>query len=870
MTAILKNVFENSIGISVIILILFFLRGIIGKRYTARWQYWVWIILTLRLILPFDISMGKFEPPLEINMSDPVVYEKPVQSDSEDTVTTAPDYSDNKPIDFTEDNIVIMEEDNIYDRNIFEYTAGLMKRSSIVLSDFLCFIWICGAVMLLCIRLGSYFIARTSLMKTLKPYETDMGYIQQRLNIGGEVEVFTSYMVTTPVLTGVFNPRIIIPEDSINDVHLQLALYHELVHYKRCDIGVKLLLFAVTCTYWYNPCIWLMNRLAMEDIELSCDETIYRKMGTDGKSLYGESILMFAAKKKENLLYSTSFSNNKQTTANRIKNIFNSSKKRTSAVALAFIVVFAMLSGSLVACTTAEAEIPVPDSNTVLEIGPEDDTALYIINLYEKYSQGRDYDCNTVLDDFMNQYYHIKPALWGLFNEMGFSQYRNYYNDYGDYQYEIPADLFLPVANALYETKYEMNEGNFDIFEGNVIIYDPKLTNLTSAYGKDYKITLVPLGKRILESNDICYSFERRNNGEITGYVDYVVTPYIMEDVPYILNYKFNDGDTIYAIKEVASSKDIFRGEEKIVEISTPDDLIKMSIDYAANGHKYFNYTYILTNDIDMNGIDSFLPIGRNKKLSYDDRDTSADGFCSVFDGKGYTIKNLTVIDSQEFNCGEYYAGFFAEISKYGTVKNLNLENLNIVSNNTAGGFAGTVCGVVENCTVQGTVKTQASAGGFAANINGYSSTVIKNCVADVDVYGESVLGGFVGCSSYWGYENRSVEYTIENCISYGSVNSDKFTGVNYSHYDNPNTIGGFAGRAITGNYVNCHVQTPIHLNHTANMVGSFVAVSENVATYTNCTYNPETAGNWHLIGTFEGKNSNGDYRGFEFTETVK
>ena len=544
--------------------------------------------------------------------------------------------------------------------------------------------------------------------------------------------------------------------------------------------------------------------------------------------------------------------------------------KKILSVLLSIILAFSTTACSINGTETDISDEPVIDSNTVLEIGPEDDTAIYFINLYEKYSLGKDYDSNTVLDDFMNQYYNLKPAIWGLFVENNVTLYRNYYNDGQDFQYEIPLDLFLPVANAMYETSVDITEANLDILGGNVIVYNPKHTTLSSTYGNDYKITLVPLGKRILETNDICYSFERRNNGEIVGYVDYTVTPCVLEDVPYMLDYKLADGDTIYAIKEVVSSADVFRGERKIIEISTPQDLIEFSNDYALNGHKYINYRYELVNDIDMFGVTDFLPVGRNKKLSYDERDTSVDGFCSVFEGNGYTIKNLTLTDKQSIYSYEYYVGFFAEISQYGIVRNLNLENINITSNTVTGGFAGTIAGIVENCHINGKVSTISSAGGFAGNIRGYSSTSIKNCTADVDVYGESVLGGFVGVTEYWGYENREVQYNIENCISYGSVNSDKYSGVNYSSYDNPNTIGGFAGRTITGNFVNCHVQTPIRLNHTSNMVGSFVGVSENVATFTGCTYNPNTSGNWYLIGTFEGKNSKGDYRGFEFSEAVK
>lgn len=878
MTAILKNVFENSIGISVIILIIFLLRRFIDKRYTAKWQYWVWVILTLRLLLPFDVSIPNFKAPINIQVNNPVIYHKspenpPIQDNTtaEENIVYQPENQD-EPTGQPTENEVIKNEPAMYDQNIFSFTAGLIQRSSLALGDILCFAWICGSCIILVFRIGSYMIAKITLNRSACKVNIDITEIKEKLNISNDVEIYSSYMVTTPVLTGIFNPKIIIPENSTNDVHLQLALYHELVHYKRCDIGFKLLLFVATCAYWYNPCVWLMNFLAMEDIELSCDETVCTKMNHEGKSIYGESILMFAARKKEKLLYSTSFSNDKKTLAHRIKNIFSTDIKGKGAVALCAVVIFAMLSGVLVACTGTGTK----DSETenASEIGPEDENAMLLIELYEKYSSGADYQPSDFSGTYSNifdcHYYIFKPLIWALL-ENGDNEIHKVYSDDSseEYQYYINLDSYKAVADMLFDTEENINEEYIDTFDGQVCIYHPDHIDIQTRFGGDYEVLLAEDGKRTEENGDVIYSFERRHENDIIGYVDYTLSPVQLQTYPDIIEKVFNTDNPLYAIKSVKSYEAILPGEEKIIYISTAEELVQMSNDYAENGSSYFNYTYMLTNDIDMSGVDNFLPIGRNRSISADDRDITESGFCSTFDGKGYTIKNVTISNYDHSEYYDEFTGFFIKISQHGVVKNLNIENLHITSEWGCGGFAGTISGTVENCHVSGTIDGKSGIGGFVNSIVGFDNTLIKNCSADVDIYGESSIAGFAACSSYSGYENHNANFTIENCTSYGSVNSRKISTDNYNYHSNPNYIAGFVSRGTLGNFINCHVQTPISLQHTANIVGGFAADVEN-ATFTDCTYNPDTTGNWYIIGTFNLQNSHGDYRSFEFTEAVK
>lgn len=85
--------------------------------------------------------------------------------------------------------------------------------------------------------------------------------------------------------------------------------------------------------------------------------------------------------------------------------------------------------------------------------------------------------------------------------------------------------------------------------------------------------------------------------------------------------------------------------------------------------------------------------------------------FTGVLDGAGYSIRNLTV--KQTDNQGN--TGLFGCLA--GTVRDLHLENTHIAArgSETAGTFAGTVSGCLENCTASGLIEHAAAFAGCLA-----------------------------------------------------------------------------------------------------------------------------------------------------------
>lgn len=56
MTNMFLSILEISIPISLIIAVLLLLTPFLNKRYAAKWKYWIWIVLALRLIIPLGGS----------------------------------------------------------------------------------------------------------------------------------------------------------------------------------------------------------------------------------------------------------------------------------------------------------------------------------------------------------------------------------------------------------------------------------------------------------------------------------------------------------------------------------------------------------------------------------------------------------------------------------------------------------------------------------------------------------------------------------------------------------------------------------------------------------------------------------------------
>ena len=176
--------------------------------------------------------------------------------------------------------------------------------------------------------------------------------------------------------------------------------------------------------------------------------------------------------------------------------------------------------------------------------------------------------------------------------------------------------------------------------------------------------------------------------------------------------------------------------------VTSADGLINVA--ELVNGGKT-DINIILGKNIDLTG-KGWTPIGTNYEKRYK----------GTFDGRGHTIKGLTVTTNDQF------VGLFGYLDRAGTVKNVVMEGIQITSNHmlmsgNTGGVVGYSWGTIENCSVSGSVSGTNCVGGVVGSQKAGS---IIGCSSSAIVKGTRYVGGVAG--EKWG--------TMTACYATGNV----------------------------------------------------------------------------------------------------
>jgi len=168
------------------------------------------------------------------------------------------------------------------------------------------------------------------------------------------IAVMQSDRITTPLAVGIIKPRIILPKClNLNDKRLlSHILTHEYYHIRRLDALWKMLLVCAVCIHWFNPLVWAMLILASRDLELTCDEMVIQRLGTESRRAYAYSIIGMAQQRSKFAPLYNGFSRN--AAEERIESIVKMKRKPIVILALSIVMVAALAIGTLTAFATSE------------------------------------------------------------------------------------------------------------------------------------------------------------------------------------------------------------------------------------------------------------------------------------------------------------------------------------------------------------------------------------------------------------------------------------------------------------------------------------------------------------------------------------
>lgn len=388
---------------------------------------------------------------------------------------------------------------------------------------------------------------------------------------------------------------------------------------------------------------------------------------------------------------------------------------------------------------------------------------------------------------------------------------------------EIPENETIPTVTA------NVPDGEVYIKQGTVTTLVTSSADNTTIIGANAKVGTLIVNKgnvRIEDGGEVTTIKRSADNPDEVTYV------YFEGEVPAEGN---SDAKIVYM------SAGFVKTSGNVYQIKNVAGL-RFFRDAVNGGETFEGCTIELANDIDLAN-EEWTSVG-----------TSENPFQGIFVGGNYTIKNLTVIET-EAKEDKAYIGFFGYANN-ATIKNVTFENVNLNiacldidhSQGHIGAVAGSLEGTstIENVTVKGDIKVEATfdANGASrvavvAGGNSYGNVTMKN------VHVEANKGSYLKANNNVGalagqLQGKSV---FENCSSNIDVIGKKFFA------------GGLIGLAAGDQtFTNCHTTGDVTITagregrandhyRVGGIAGGWADGKTKVCTLTNCSYTGKVSG---------------------------
>ena len=218
-----------------------------------------------------------------------------------------PDYGDVAPPEYGAQNInahVTAAEAVTDATNAAPAEKALMQRifdilKSIDLWNAVAIVWLMGAVIVFLASVEksiafSVYAKKHSQPINDKKFLVGLDILKIKCDINRKVSVSACKFINMPVMYGIIRPHILLPaamKIKLNKEHMDAILLHELCHIKNWDILKNYAFLLGKAIHWFNPLVWIAQKILREDTELLCDQNVLIIIGEDKKGLYSQSLV---------------------------------------------------------------------------------------------------------------------------------------------------------------------------------------------------------------------------------------------------------------------------------------------------------------------------------------------------------------------------------------------------------------------------------------------------------------------------------------------------------------------------------------------------------------------------------------------------
>ena len=342
METFLLNLLKTSLLGSLAILAMLVLKPLWRERYRAITRCWLWLALAVFLLLPVDFSVKnapvQAEPPKDYTLF--VGTDKTTIQSTDNLFGDMAEKSGQSPAQV---------RDTIIQRPV---TNPEQKTTRYIpVTTILFYGYLAGAAAFLLYQGVSYALFRRTVRRWKRDvsradYAAMLSDTARDLGVSAP-EMIVCEAISTPAVTGLLRPRLLLPHEHYDVQELRYILRHELCHLKRRDMLLKLVLLAANAMHWFNPVVYLMLRQADEDIELACDSAATDGLELPERAAYSRTLLAAVQSSVRALPATTCFGGTVERLKRRITNVLGAQKKRGLGV-VALVLALTLTAGCAV------------------------------------------------------------------------------------------------------------------------------------------------------------------------------------------------------------------------------------------------------------------------------------------------------------------------------------------------------------------------------------------------------------------------------------------------------------------------------------------------------------------------------------------
>lgn len=387
-----------SLWMAPFILLALWLLPRLSNRYTAKVSYGVWLVVAVRLLVPWNLTLPQETAPIHLDIPKETAMQwVPVAlgGDASDAAAKA----DMTPVVVADGEKQPVEE----------------PISAITPMEIFFALWLAGAAVSMLRTVASTLRMKQLLKRWEKqPSAETMDFYGE---MAGEKRppLIICPALETPMAVGLFQTKIYLPHEGYRPQEMEMIFRHELIHWRRRDLWYKLILLLARSLHWFNPLVWLLVKRANRDLEISCDGEAVQGKDAAYRKAYSLMILQVAEHSlQKQAALTTCFTDGKKALQERLVEILNGEKRKRGMALVAMTLVLALTCGCLVSYGGEdESAMETAERNTALTTEQQEIVELWAEALSQRDGRVR-YDRmgETAKAQFIEEQKSLDGAEW--------------------------------------------------------------------------------------------------------------------------------------------------------------------------------------------------------------------------------------------------------------------------------------------------------------------------------------------------------------------------------------------------------------------------------------------------------------------------